>query len=269
MPVRRALRIATSIVVDRFHGVERLRELRRAPRRWLRELAKSMLERLAEHDPSEQVRGTASGAPRGAQTGLLEHREVTIMFADVDEQTAEFAHDRDDGSDSLAAHMDSMRAQVDRFGGATRHALGGTIMAVFGLAGRRQDDPERAVRAALAIRQVLLSPAGSAGSATRPDASQRSVVQLRISVATGEALVETVNGDTRIAGDLVRLGSLLMQAAPPGTVMVSHDTQRATTRSIRYAPPSLLSLRGRAKPTSVYSALEPRDEPIPRSPSPE
>jgi tetratricopeptide (TPR) repeat protein len=51
----------------------------------------------------------------------------------------------------------------------------------------------------------------------------------------------------------------LQQAAPSGTVLVSEATGRATERSISYGPASLLALAGRAKPISVWSALEPRN----------
>jgi class 3 adenylate cyclase len=123
-------------------------------------------------------------------------------------------------------------------------------MAAFGIPTIREDDPERAVRAALAIREALLKRVSVAGASERPS------VQLRISVVTGEAMVQTA-GETRITGDLIGEGALLQQAAPPGTVMVSEATERATAHVISYGPPSLLSLRGRAKPVTVWSALRP------------
>ncbi|MGH3102425.1 MAG: AAA family ATPase, partial [Thermoleophilia bacterium] len=64
---------------------------------------------------------------------------------------------------------------------------------------------------------------------------------------------------TRVAGDPVATCARLQQAAPSGTVLVSEATGRATERSISYGPASLLALAGRAKPMSVWSALEPRN----------
>src|SRR6266511_977458 len=84
-------------------------------------------------------------------------------------------------------------------------------------------------------------------------------VDLRIAVATGEALVTPGGGPTRVAGDLVTTCARLQQAAPPGSVLVSEATERATSRVISYGPASLLALAGRAKPVTVWSALEPRN----------
>jgi class 3 adenylate cyclase len=181
-------------------------------------------------------------------------RLITILFADVDEPAAgEFVElGPEDISTTLSAHLDRMRAEIGRFGGTIEHAAGGTIMAAFGMARIREDAPERAVRAALVIREALLKRVPVAGASERPR------VQLRISVVTGEAMAQTAAGETRITGDLVGEGALLQQAAPPGTVLVSEAIERATAHVISYGPPSLLSLRGRAKPVTVWSALRPR-----------
>ena len=84
----------------------------------------------------------------------------------------------------------------------------------------------------------------------------RDGVEVRIAVTTGEALV---TDGARVAGDPVATCARLQQAAPSGTVLVSEATGRATERSISYGPASLLALAGRAKPMSVWSALEPRN----------
>ena len=81
-------------------------------------------------------------------------------------------------------------------------------------------------------------------------------MELRVAVTTGEALV---TDGVRVAGDPVATCARLQQAAPSGTVLVSEATGRATERSISYGPASLLALAGRAKPMSVWSALEPRN----------
>ena len=81
-------------------------------------------------------------------------------------------------------------------------------------------------------------------------------MELRVAVTTGEALV---TDGVRVAGDPVATCARLQQAAPSGTVLVSEATGRATERSISYGPASLLALAGRARPMTVWSALEPRN----------
>ena len=55
----------------------------------------------------------------------------------------------------LDRHLDRIRAEIESFGGTVEHAIGGITMATFGVPQTREDDPERAVRAALAIRDSL------------------------------------------------------------------------------------------------------------------
>ncbi|HZD02005.1 MAG TPA: BTAD domain-containing putative transcriptional regulator [Actinomycetes bacterium] len=190
----------------------------------------------------EQAHGSARPVRAGEPSGA-ERKLVTVLFAEVDEPPAEQGErDPEDVSSMLERNLERVHTEISGFGGVVEHAIGGTIMAVFGVPHTREDDPERAVRTALAIRDAL-----SGG------------VEMRIAVATGEALVTPGAGSTRVAGDLVSICARLQQAAPPGSVLVSEATERATSRVISYGPASLLSLPGRAKPVSVWSALEPRN----------
>ena len=203
----------------------------------------------------------ASEAPGGtALPTSTERKLVTVLFCDVDEldatQLDDDERDPEDVSNMLAGHLERVRGEVESFGGTVEYAVGGTTMASFGVPRTREDDPERAVRAALAIREAL----GGHGAA-------RQDVELRIAVTTGEALVNPGAGNGslqragsgRVAGDLVTTCARLQQAAPVGTVLVSEATERATERVISYGPGSLLALGGRAKPVMVWSALEPRN----------
>ena len=177
-----------------------------------------------------------------------------MLFAEVDEPLGEAGErDPEDVSSMLDRHLDRVRAEIESFGGTVEHAIGGITMATFGVPQTREDDPERAVRAALAIRDSLTG--GESGPADSPP-EDRDGVELRVAVTTGEALV---TDGVRVAGDPVATCARLQQAAPSGTVLVSEATGRATERSISYGPASLLALAGRARPMSVWSALEPRN----------
>jgi DNA-binding SARP family transcriptional activator len=199
-------------------------------------------------DPDEGDRLAEGGhAPAGlalhkADTSAsVERKLVSVLFAEVDEPAGEDAErDPEDVSTMLNRRLLRVRAEVESFGGIVEHVVGGITMAVFGVPYTREDDPERAVRAALAIR----------------DAFDGDGVEVRIAVTTGEALVTAGSG---VAGDAVATCARLQQAAPAGTVLVSEATGRTTERSVSYGPASLLSLAGRAKPMTVWSALEPRN----------
>jgi DNA-binding SARP family transcriptional activator len=191
----------------------------------------------ARGEPAVPARPDANGA--GAERKL-----VTVLFVDVEPPAEDGERDPEDVWATQAAHLETITAQVEAYGGTVAHAVGGATMAVFGVPRTREDDPERAVRAALAIRESLR-------------AERAGPVPLRAAVTTGEALVGFGRG--RITGDLVTTCVRLHQAAPPGTILVSEATERATERTICYGPESLLSLEGRAQPVAVWSALEPRN----------
>ena len=193
--------------------------------------------------PGEAAAPAGEAARPDGEVGGAERKLVTVLFAEVDEPAGEAGErDPEDVSSMLERNLQRTRAEISGFGGSVEHALGGTTMAVFGVPQTREDDPERAVRAALGIRDAL-----SGGA------------ELRIAVATGEALVTPGVRPTRVAGDLVTTCLRLQQAAPPGAVLVSEATERATSRVISYGPASLLALAGRPKPVTVWSALEPRN----------
>ncbi|MGH9004778.1 MAG: BTAD domain-containing putative transcriptional regulator, partial [Acidimicrobiia bacterium] len=191
-----------------------------------------------DHGDPDHANGTS------AEGGTVERKLVSVLFAEVDEPLGEAGErDPEDVSSMLDRHLDRIRAEIESFGGTVEHAIGGITMATFGVPQTREDDPERAVRAALAIRDSLAG--GGSGALKDRPRGQRDGVELRIAVTTGEALV---TDGTRVAGDPVATCARLQQAAPSGTVMVSEATGRATERSISYGPPSLIALAGRAKP---------------------
>ncbi len=256
-----AYRSAREILVDEL-GIEPSIGLQRLEQAILAQDA--ALDLLSPAPPArEPVQEAAAPGRQATDAATLppsaERKLVTVLFCDVDElgvaEVDEDERDPEDVSSMLAGYLERVRGEVESFGGTVEYAVGGTTMASFGVPRTREDDPERAVRAALAIREGLLGGRAEDG------------VQLRIAVTTGEALVNPGAGNGspqragfgRVAGDLVTTCAKLQQAAPVGTVLVSEATERATERVISYGPGSMLSLGGRARPVMVHSALEPRN----------
>jgi len=185
-------------------------------------------------------------------TGTAERKLVTVLLADVDEAAGAWNEpDPEDVNLALGEHAARIRDQVRRFGGVVEHRVGGRTLAVFGLPRTREDDPARAVLAALAIRDALGGPAG----AVRP----------RLVVATGRALVRLggqAPGSQRVLGDPITTCARVLEVTPPGAVLVTEPTVRASERAIPYGPASLVTLRG-GEPQAVWSPLS-----IPPPPGP-
>ena len=192
----------------------------------------------------------ARPAPHPDVPGGAERKLVTVLLVDVDEAREGFAEvDPEDAGRLLPGRLARVRAEVEAHGGVVEETVGGRTVAVFGIPRTRDDDPERAVRAALAVRDALTST-GAAGAQVRVQAA----------VATGEALVRPAGsgaGRQRVVGEPMGAAARLQELVPDGAVLVAEATRRATERAIAYGP-----LRrgpaGAREPLPAWAALAPR-----------
>jgi len=180
------------------------------------------------------------GPPQVAS--LEERRLVTIVFADLAGFTER--SDRADPEDVrriLVPFHAAAKEEIERFGGTLDKFIGDAAMGVFGAPMAHEDDPERAVRAALAIRERVV------------DEGQ----PVRIAVHTGEALVTSGEGPTigeRVAGDVVNTASRLQSFAPEGSVIVGETTERATRHVVEYSRLPATRVKGKAEPLTAFVA---------------
>ena len=186
--------------------------------------------------------GSAAGPP------VVERRLVSVLFADLVGHTA-FSEGRDveEVRDLLGRYFDEARTIVERYGGEVEKFIGDAVMAVWGAPAAREDDAERAVRAALD-----LVPAVSALGVEFGEPS----LMARAAVLTGEAAVTVgARGQGMVAGDLVNTASRVQGLAEPGTVLVGEATRRATDLAISYAEVGEQELKGKSAPIRLWHAL--------------
>ncbi|HEU0303373.1 MAG TPA: AAA family ATPase, partial [Gaiellaceae bacterium] len=130
---------------------------------------------------------------------------------------------------------------------------GDAVMAIFGAPVAREDDPERAVRAALAVRDAI------AELNERDDSRQ---LHVRVGITTGETLVRLdarpEEGEGMAAGDVVNTAARLQSAAPTDGILVDETTFRATERSIEYRDADPIEAKGKATPVTVHEAVQAR-----------
>src|SRR3954469_11083134 len=143
----------------------------------------------------------ACGAPlvtEGA-AGAEERKTVTIVFVDLVGFTAQAERlDPEDVRAVLAPYHARLRSELESYGGTVEKFIGDAVMALFGAPTAHEDDPERAVRAALAIRDWIKDEGG---------------LELRIAVTTGEALIDLgakpSEGEGMASGDVVNTAARL------------------------------------------------------------
>ena len=146
-----------------------------------------------------------------------------------------------------------VNAEVERYGGVTEKFVGDAILAVFGIPQAHEDDAERAVRAAIAIRDSF------GGFAERVGAQHGGEVGLRIGVNTGEVIAgreAAARGELMVTGDAVNVAARLQQLAEPGEVLVGERTRQTTQRAISYRERGALDAKGKAAPVQAWSALD-------------
>jgi class 3 adenylate cyclase/tetratricopeptide (TPR) repeat protein len=183
-----------------------------------------------------------AGSPRaGGEVDRTERRLVSVLFADMVGFTPfTEARDSEDVRDTLDKYFEIARAAVARHGGVIEKFIGDAVMAVWGAPVAREDDAERAVRAAL----ELVDKVSTLG------------VHARAGVLTGEAIVRVgEEGEGMIVGDAVNTAARLQTAAEPDTVVVGESTFRAASGAIAFEPIGELALKGKAGPVAAWKAV--------------
>jgi class 3 adenylate cyclase/tetratricopeptide (TPR) repeat protein len=183
------------------------------------------------------------GAPVAAASGD-ERKVITVLFADLVGST-ETGSERDpeEFGAAIRPQLARIREALERHGGTIEKYIGDAVVAVFGAPVTREDDPERAVRAGLAIVDVL------GGGA-------------RVAINTGEAVVavgaRAERGDEIVLGDVVNTAYRIEEATPAGSVLVGEATYRATRDAIEYGQRREIEAKGKAQPVPVWEALKAR-----------
>ena len=190
----------------------------------------------------------ASGALQG------ERKQVTVMFADISGFTAmSEQRDAEDVVTLVNACLARLSDCVYRYEGTIDKYIGDAIMAVFGAPRAHEDDPERAIRTALAMRETLEEFNAA------PPLPLAEPLGIHIGVGTGYVIAGLIGTERRqdytVMGDAVNLASRLEDVSDQGQIFVSEDTYRLTSRLFVFDELGPLSVKGKADPVKVYEVL--------------
>jgi class 3 adenylate cyclase len=174
-----------------------------------------------------------------------QRKQVTVLFADVSGFTAmSETMDAEDVSDMMNALWNQIDGAIIAHGGTIDKHIGDAVMALFGAPVARKDDPERAIRAALAMQAEL---------AAFREAQQISLA-MRIGINTGPVLLGQVGTtyEYTAVGDTVNLVSRLEHAAPVGGILISHATYRHVQGIVEVEALDPIRVKGKTEPVRVY-----------------
>ena len=176
---------------------------------------------------------------------------VSVLFCDLVGFTAASEDaDPEEVQDRIAPYHARTRERIEVFGGTVEKFIGDAVMAVFGAPVAHEDDAERAVRAGLAMLEVIEELNAADGSLA---------LSVRVGVNTGEAVVSLASrpelGEAMVTGDVVNTAARIQAQAPVDGVAVGEGTFKATERVFEYEPLDPISAKGKAEPVAVWRVL--------------
>jgi class 3 adenylate cyclase len=177
----------------------------------------------------------------------VERRIVTVIFVDLVGFTARAERlDPEEVQAVLNPYHERVRREIESFGGVVEKFIGDAVMGLFGATLAHGDDAERAVRAALVVRDSVGELAGGD-------------LQIRIAVNTGEAVVSLgarpAFGESMVAGDVVNTAARLQAAAPVNGIVVGEETYRETRGTIEYEATEPVVAKGKERPVQAWIAV--------------
>ncbi|HET8587375.1 MAG TPA: adenylate/guanylate cyclase domain-containing protein, partial [Candidatus Limnocylindria bacterium] len=175
-----------------------------------------------------------------------ERRLVTVLFVDM----VGFTHraeeaDPEQVREIQRSYFETVAAEVERYGGRVEKYIGDAVMAIFGVPRAHDDDPERALHAALALRAAV--------------AAMTHAIEIRVGVNTGEVVGGPAPGtrtdEYTVTGDAVNVAARLQQAADAGDILVGATTRRLARDRFEFVAVPPLDLKGKAEPVEAWRVV--------------
>jgi len=193
-----------------------------------------------------------------------ERRVATVVLTDLTDSTHLLEKIGTEGWVELMHRiLHILESEINRFGGEVSQFRGDGLVAFFGATSAHEDDPERAVLAALTMQRALEH---YLREEVRPEAAD---LQMRVGVNTGEVIV--ASGTDRqhwvetAMGEAVAIAARMEDAAEPGTVLVSENTYRLIQTQFEWQSLGEILIKGISQPMTVFRPKVHITEPLPLS----
>jgi predicted ATPase/class 3 adenylate cyclase len=189
-----------------------------------------------------------------------ERKVITAIFVDLVGSTARSEKlDPEDVKALVGPYHARVRAELEGHGGTFEKFSGDAILALFGTPKAHEDDPERAIRAALAVRQGIIELNAE---------DEWLDLHIRIGIHTGEALVmlgaRPSEGEWSAAGDVLNTAARIQSAAPTDGILVSRTTYLAAKGAFSFSAAEPVQAKGKTEPVEVWEVVGTQDGAGPR-----
>ncbi|MGH9100009.1 MAG: adenylate/guanylate cyclase domain-containing protein, partial [Acidimicrobiales bacterium] len=172
---------------------------------------------------------------------------MSVLFVDLVGFTAlSEGRDPEDVRGLLGRYFASARTVVARHGGVVEKFIGDAVMAVWGSLSAREDDAERAVRAALEIVDAV----GVLGEQIREP-----LLAARAGVVTGQAAAMVNPDEGIVVGDRVNTAARIQAEAQPGAVLVDETTRQVAAAVFAFEDAGEHALKGKSEPLRLWRAV--------------
>ena len=201
--------------------------------------------------PQEARFCATCGHPVERPEPAQERKLVTVLFADVTGFTGLGEQlDAERLKEVMDAYFATMRDAIEAEGGTVEKYIGDAVMAAFGVPVAHEDDPTRALRAALGMRDKLAALNASLL------VSHGVSLEMRVGINSGEvmAVTDPEARSAMVTGDAVSVAARLEQNAEPGQILVAERVARAT-RGFAFADVGPLALKGKGHPVRALRLL--------------
>jgi ABC-type oligopeptide transport system substrate-binding subunit/class 3 adenylate cyclase len=205
-------------------------------------------------------------APRGLQEKMRaaqsqidgERKPVTILFADiVGSTTIAESLDPEEWREIVAGAHQRVGEAIYRYEGTIAQLLGDGLLAFFGAPITHEDDPIRAVHAALDIQDAIVEY----------EHELESIVdhfQMRIGINSGTVVIGDIGTDLHVEylaiGDAVNIAARLQSSAQPGKVLLSENSARLVSPVFELQDLGEIELKGKVESLSVFEVVKPKVE---------
>lgn len=217
----------------------------------------------------DQVVETALTPLREKLAALAEQtrKQVTVLFADLSGFTSMTEKlDPEIVGDVMNALWEHIDRIVISYSGLIDKHIGDALMALWGADGAHEDDPERAILAALDMQKAINDfckkelPQKLGKFSVPYKGKTTPYLQLRVGINTGPVLLGSIGSRSEFSalGDTVNLAKRIEQVAPIGSVLISHATYKQVRGIFDVSLRNPVKLKGKSDTVQTYVVLQPK-----------